>query len=74
MIDRRVGGNQRTKAAQGSSAHYSGCFGFVSIQRCDNVVFTSVAGSYLHLLVHFHIDGFDFIQLVPQSNQCVLLK
>lgn len=28
---------------------------------------------YLHLLVHFYIDGFDLIQLLSQSNQCVLL-
>lgn len=28
---------------------------------------------YLHLLVHFYIDGFDFIQLMSQSDQCVLL-
>lgn len=29
--------------------------------------------SYLHLLVHFHVDGFDFVQLVPESDQRVLL-
>ena len=28
---------------------------------------------YLHLLVHFYIDGFDFIQLMSQSDQRVLL-
>lgn len=30
-------------------------------------------GVYLHLLVHFHIDGFDFVQLMPESDQRVLL-
>lgn len=28
---------------------------------------------YLHLLVHFYIDGFDFVQLLSQSDQCVLV-
>lgn len=29
---------------------------------------------YLHLLIHFHIDGFHLVQLMPQSDQCVLFK
>lgn len=28
---------------------------------------------YLHLLVHLYIDGFYFVQLISQPDQCVLL-
>lgn len=54
---------------------YSGYSGFVfNTAKSYCVVYLSAIGSYLHLLVHFYIDGFDFVQLIPQSDQCVLLN
>lgn len=44
-----------------------------SLLRSGPVLVRVQVRPYLHLLVHFHVDGFDFVQLVPESDQRVLV-